>query len=258
MDEGAQTIASFTGILLKRDHTIGQKFVQLVFREQDKNVLCISANPKTATLPVGQMYYVEGMLRSKGKYSFVLDPRIDLLKKHWHPIRRILYAGIGVAFFTSLGGIAYMLQGSPTATKLTSSKQAVIQAATNTVVQPAPTPPRTPVSTSSPSPAPVVARHAVVKAPITVSTSVPAPVPAPVPAIVTPAVTAPTDMCTTQVILRDTLQQADTSVAGTVLQQGADGSKQVCSLSGTTVITAPVTETVSSGPAAPDTGVPTS
>jgi hypothetical protein len=51
-----------------------QRFVQLVFREDDKDWLCVSSDPRTVTLPVGQNYRIEGIFKQRGERAFVYDP----------------------------------------------------------------------------------------------------------------------------------------------------------------------------------------
>jgi hypothetical protein len=74
-----QTIASFTGTLLRREKG-SNNVVQLVFREKDNNVLCVSSDPSTARLAVGGRYRIEGIFRKAGKRPFIQNPRIQLIK----------------------------------------------------------------------------------------------------------------------------------------------------------------------------------
>lgn len=72
-------------------------------------------NPRTATLPVGQTYKVEGAFKYRGERAFVFDPKIAALKKHWRPIRRVVFGAVLVSCVAGLGGVAYMQQrgGTP-------------------------------------------------------------------------------------------------------------------------------------------------
>ena len=168
---GSQTIASFTGTLLRRKHELGDKFVQLVFREDDHDVLCVSTNPQTAVLPVGQVYRVEGAFREQAGRAFVQDPRIMQLKKHWSLIKRLI-VGVVVVGILGAGGTAFALHdhSAPTTvppvpapkvtqvTKQTPTSPVIVQA------QPAPT-----------TPAPVTHAVAVTKKPVVKTTAATSP-----------------------------------------------------------------------------------
>jgi len=103
-----QTMANFTGTLLRRKHELGEKFVELVFRDNDHDVLCISTNLRTATLPVGQSYRIKGAFTYRGKRAFVLDPKIADPKRHWRTARRAMLAVIALGCVSGAGGVAYV------------------------------------------------------------------------------------------------------------------------------------------------------
>lgn len=193
MQQGSTpAIASFTGTLLRREHTLGQKFVQLVFRENDQNVLCVSTDTKNAALLVGQAYRVEGALREKSGRSFIQDPRITQLKKHWSLIKRVVVGIVVVGVLAGLGGTAFALRdhSAPASVPLQTPQVAKPAAEKVTAVTPASAP------AVQPAPAPAApATHAVVTAvrkinprPVTLAQTTPtAPAVSPIP----PQQTAP-------------------------------------------------------------------
>jgi hypothetical protein len=259
MVQSTPTVANFTGTLLRHEHKLGQKFVQLVFREADKNVLCVSTDPRTATLMVGQTYHVEGTFKYRGERPFVYDPAIAPLKKNWIPSlsRRNALIASGLFVIIILSG-AMLTQSSPAKAAKAASTQSISQTAVHKPV----TPPA-PAATATPTPAPVYYSPVVLRqvskpkstpTPTTTTTTPSAPS-----VVSTPTATSPTapaasatpasDVCTTETIAFTIQSMSDTSVAGTVLQSGVNGSEQVCTISGTTVTTQPVSEIISTGPA---------
>ena len=157
MEQGTSTTASFTGTLLRREHTLGERFVQLVFREENRDVLCVSTNPRAATLPIGQDYRVQGVFKQHGTREFIYDPKVALLKKHWRPIRRVMFVVIVVTCVAGLGSVGYMEQHSTTPKKSlpsTPAQHAVFDTPPSTPA--APTAATTPTSTPAPASAPAV------------------------------------------------------------------------------------------------------
>lgn len=100
MAQGSST-ASFTGILVKRDRIDSKHLVQLLFRNEDKNVLCVSADPKDNAWQVGQTYVVEGTWAEKLGHKFVRNPHIHRVKKHWSLIKK---AAVTMAALAVLAG----------------------------------------------------------------------------------------------------------------------------------------------------------
>lgn len=100
MEQGSST-TSFTGILVKRDRIDDKHLVQLLFRNDDKNVLCVSADPKDNAWQVGQTYVVEGTWAEKLGHKFVRNPHISRAKKHWSLIKK---AAVTMATLIVLAG----------------------------------------------------------------------------------------------------------------------------------------------------------
>jgi cytoskeletal protein RodZ len=95
-----QTVATFTGTLLRREKHPAKQLVQLVFREDGKNWLCLSSNPATARLDVGKNYRIEGAFKQLGHHPFIHEPSISLVKQ-----RSIaLIVGISVGAIILLAG----------------------------------------------------------------------------------------------------------------------------------------------------------
>jgi hypothetical protein len=244
--DGAQTIASFTGTLLRREHTVGQKFVQLVFRENDKDVLCISTDPKDSAWQIGQAYHVEGTFRERAGRVFIQDPRITRLKKHWSLAKRLV-VGTAVVAIIGVGGTVFALHGHAAPVPVPSAPEV---AQTTVATTETPTPPAATPAVSTPTaPAPVTSAVATTKKTSKVIVTTPA-VTTPAPAVATTP--APVDTCTTQVVPFDTVYHEDDSLdpgtTGPSTQTGAYGSEQVCSISGVKITTAPISEIISVGP----------
>jgi hypothetical protein len=106
LDTGTQTIATFTGTLLRREHDLGQKFVQLVFREGDKNWLCISSKLSNAKLAIGQKYKIEGMFKQVGERTYIHEPKIELSKRHI-PVKRLSIVAGAITALVTVGGVAF-------------------------------------------------------------------------------------------------------------------------------------------------------
>lgn len=160
--------------------------VQLLFRQDDENVLCVSMDPKDAVWQVGQLYKVEGALAEKLGRKFVQNPHITLVKKHWPAIRKI---GIGVAVLAILGG-----SGSVFALHTIDGGEPVpaVPAVTHHALPAATSAPSAPVvTTPAPAPAPTPAAAPAVKK--TTTKAVPAKTAAAV-----PAAPAPTPVVTQQ------------------------------------------------------------
>jgi cytoskeletal protein RodZ len=233
MEQGTSTTASFTGTLLRREHTLGERFVQLVFREDDRDVLCVSTNPRAATLPIGQSYHVEGVFKQRGTREFIYDPKVALLKKHWRPIRRMMFVVIVVTCVAGLGSVAYMQHG--TAKKPSPSMPA--QHAVVTTPLTAQTTPSTVTTTSTPTPTSTSAPAVATTKPVTKKTTS-----TPVTATASDdsgTAAAQTDVCTnvdvpfTSETTNDPTQPLGYSE---ITQTGQDGTNQVCTVSGTTTV----------------------
>jgi hypothetical protein len=205
----SQSITSFTGTLLRREHTLGQKFVQLVFRDNGTNRLCVSTNPRTATLPIGQKYEIKGVFKSNEGREFLLDPEIALFKKHWRPVRRILFVSGIVLCVSTFGGVAYMQEGS-TPVKSTSIKQSSnTSPATSNTVKPSVQSAQTPVQTPSVSaPTSTTPTRTTYKRTTTSIATNPTPTPSPTP---TSNVPITTDIPPIQAPVQPTTNSPDTS-----------------------------------------------
>ncbi len=100
MSHAATQKATFTGTLLRREHTLGQKVVRLIFRDADKDWLCLSSNLTNIKLEVGQQYHIRGMLRSLGDRTYVHEPRIALIGSRVASLRR-LGLGVGIVLLVA-------------------------------------------------------------------------------------------------------------------------------------------------------------
>jgi hypothetical protein len=230
---GTQTVATFTGTLLRREHTIGQKFVQLVFREGDKNWLCISSKLTNAKLGIGQTYKIEGIFKQAGDRAYIHEPKIELLKRQGKAAKKRLVIGV-VALVAVLvcGGVVFALQGHShplTATNVAShtTQQPQTESGDNSAVAPATTAdtPATPTDTAATPAAPTVVSK---KTTPTANTT---------PATSSPVATAPVAYCDNPTVISFQSQQVDDAgmPVGTtqVTQVGVNGSQQVCYPDGT-------------------------
>jgi hypothetical protein len=95
-----QTIATFTGTLLKREQTAG-RFLQLVFREAEENWLCLTSNLANAKLEIGKTYHIEGTFRQLGSRQYIHEPEIELVKGRGRTLKRI---AIGIAIILLVAG----------------------------------------------------------------------------------------------------------------------------------------------------------
>jgi hypothetical protein len=243
MDQGTQTVASFTGTLLRHEHTLGQKFVQLVFRENDKNVLCVSTDARTVALTVGQIYRVEGTFKHRGEQPFTYNPQIALLKKRWVHFSRTILMCIGIVCLVVIVG-AVIMQGSPPAKPIkVTTVQQITPAATHMTVTTTPKlAPALAVTATPPKPTyhvPTVVRHTTTAPTPTPTTSsvIPAPTEA---APIVPSIPTTPDPATAPLSTPDTASGTDTNPAP------ADDS------------TAPVTTDPSTPATDPGTSIPTS
>lgn len=143
MEPGTQTIATFTGTLLRREHAVGQKFVQLIFREDDRNWLCVSSKLQNASLQIGQNYRVEGVFREVGGREFIQDPQISPAKARpggRTSRKRLLFAGIAGTVLLGIGGVAFALHsasGHSLQAANTASTTLLEQGADDTTAKPA-------------------------------------------------------------------------------------------------------------------------
>ncbi|MEJ0073552.1 MAG: hypothetical protein WDN27_05795 [Candidatus Saccharibacteria bacterium] len=108
MDQGnAQTIATFTGKLLRSERNEAKGLVQLVFREADKNWLCLSSDAQTAELPLGQEYSIEGEFKQIGDRAFIHEPNIAPLAREVKKRRWWIGAAIGAGFLLVACGVVF-------------------------------------------------------------------------------------------------------------------------------------------------------
>lgn len=108
------TIATFTGTLVRRDYTPGQRFVQLVFREGKENHLCVSSRAAAAELPIGKKYRVEGEFRQVGDRAFIHEPKIWVAQKRrqkWFLRKPVLLGSSAAAALLVVGGVVFALHG---------------------------------------------------------------------------------------------------------------------------------------------------
>jgi hypothetical protein len=167
-----QTIATFTGTLLRREHALGQKFVQLVFRENDQDWLCVSSKLAHAKLTIGQNYAIEGVFKQIGDRAYIHEPAISEAKKARRlPLKRLLITSGVFVGVIALGGAAFALHGRPK------------DLGANNVAVQTPTQPDT-TTTSTPT---AIADQTAAPAPTT-----------PAPAVTTPKVTPKKPTTTTQ------------------------------------------------------------
>jgi cytoskeletal protein RodZ len=225
-----QTIATFTGILLRRQHMPGQKLVQLVFREDDRNWLCVSSKLNYAALQVGQKYHIEGEFKYRGDKSYIHEPVVSRAKtaKRGRSRKLLFIASGAIASLVIVGGSVFALHGGHSnATDLqaaNTSVKATAQAVT-TPVRTEPTPPQTTTSTATTPPVPIT-KPTTTKPTTKKTTTVTAPVvTAPT---VTPSVS--TAYCDAAVAIPVTYtDQVDSTVdPGTVIDAGTPGSQQTC------------------------------
>lgn len=156
---GTQTIATFTGTLLRREHQIGQKFVQLIFREGDKNWLCISTNTMLTKLDVGQKYRIQGMFKSRAGCDYIHEPRVTAVRprffrlKHW-----ALRTAIVLLVATATAFAVRLVHGNlaPTSAESQGTHKAATQTPANTTTQQPATPAPEVTPTPAPTPTPVV------------------------------------------------------------------------------------------------------
>jgi hypothetical protein len=236
LDTSTQTIATFTGTLLRREHNPGQKFVQLVFREKDQDWLCISSKLVNVKLTIGQDYHIEGLFKQVGDRAYIHEPIIKVARRskgsasnkkmlHRRPV--LIGSAIAVAILV-VGGTVFALQGSPDTLKAENAssqapRQVISDTSASTTVPETPATDTTPPPETTPPPATTPTTPAPKK-------SSPAPSPTPV---VTPPVTPPPPAvpdCDGVVITAfDHLTTIDdTQPAGTVVRQGIDGQTQAC------------------------------
>jgi hypothetical protein len=80
--------------------------VQLVFREGDKNWLCISSKLSNAKLAIGQKYKIEGMFKQVGERTYIHEPKIELSKRHI-PVKRLSIVAGAITALVTVGGVAF-------------------------------------------------------------------------------------------------------------------------------------------------------
>ncbi|HSX05309.1 MAG TPA: hypothetical protein VLF69_02485 [Candidatus Saccharimonadales bacterium] len=259
-DSAVQTIASFTGTLLKRERAAGQKFVQLVFREDSENWLCISNNLADAALAVGQLYRIEGIFRKVGGRAFIQSPKITPFRKRRIKLKRIGISAAVVLVIAALTAVSVRaVNGSltPTSADTGTTQHTTAQApdtanAAATVQTPAPTDTTT---TTSPTPTPTPPKpkpHTAGTTAAVVQTQT----------STTPAVTTPDcDPIVVTPFGTQTVEDDSQPVgSSTITQTGVDGQSQTCYPDGrsaagvTTVLATEQDQITTVGPAAPPPG----
>ncbi len=250
-----QTIATFTGTLLRRERVSDHKLVQLVFREGNKNWLCVSTNPADAALAVGQTYRIKGIFKHLGKRPYIAEPNITPVKRRRVITgNRIIVSAVLLALVGSVWGVVSLLQpshvdqqvlGATSASKATSTQQTDAKAVATQVTTPAP---------AAPTPAPSTATAP--KKTTTKATTVAATTPAPQAQVQAPAqaIVPDCDVETTPFVSKTV--EDDSQVPGTVVQQGINTQTQTCYPNGReqagvlTVITQGRDEITTVGPSA--------
>jgi hypothetical protein len=171
---GTQTIAIFTGTLLKRELVGEQHIIQLVFQEGVERWLCLTSNRAHKNLDVGKQYHIEGAFRHLGSRPYIHEPVIATVTSHGR-YRKVLLIGLVATLMLSgtvfaltvhhnqpqvLGASSTAQQQPTTPPAATQPTTTVVTAATTTPTVPAITPVTTkPVSSSKKKPvlAPVAA-----------------------------------------------------------------------------------------------------
>lgn len=153
-----QTIATFKGTLLRREHAATQRLVQLVFREGRKDWLCVSRNPADAKLALGKQYYIEGIAKRHGDRIVIHDSKIELLTKKSHKVAwasalcvvLITFGGIAAAFMHKSQTHAAKPVSSKPAAAVTLQQPATQTEPTQTTPDPTPTPTTSTATTTTP------------------------------------------------------------------------------------------------------------
>jgi len=155
MDQGTEadididTTASFTGKLLRCEYTPDKKFVQLVFHEGDRDVLCVSTSRRAAELPIGRSYHVEGIFKQHGDQGFIYNPKVVLSKKQGLHVGRLAFVVVVFVGVAGFGGMTYVAKKSPTTPAPVQSVQSPADTKTDTAQA---TPAAAAVSPSSTTP----------------------------------------------------------------------------------------------------------
>lgn len=190
MEQGnPQTIASFTGTLLKRERAADNRLVQLVFREGRENVLCVSDNPADAAWPIGETYRIQGVYKQTGKRSFIAQPTIASLKQRRKlklSFNKILIIAVVLTFGGSAYGLVSLLRPAHSGQALGASTNASASGNSSTNTTPVTS---TNQSTATPSTSSV--SQTTTTSPTTQKTTTPAKTTTAAPAATTQAPTAP-------------------------------------------------------------------
>jgi len=230
-----QTIATFNGVLLRRERAAGQHFVQLVFREADKDWLCLSSNLANAKLQIGKDYRIEGIFKRLGERAYIHEPQIQLLTRQIVKRRVMISLVIALIILLTAGGIVLAASHHDTAappannTSETSGEQTSTTADNGSSNAPVNATPQTPTDTATPvaTTTPTTTKKTAQTKPApTTPTVLSSPAVAPVPYCDAPVVTQPFDSKT----VTDPTAPVDSSV---VTQQGVNGQSQTCYPDGT-------------------------
>jgi hypothetical protein len=236
MDADTETVATFTGTLLRREHGAGQKFVQLVFREGGQNWLCVSSKLSHVKLTIGQSYHVEGIFKQFGERTYIHEPKIVLSKRQL-PFKRVgiiagVVLGIGAIGITAFAAAhsdnsgAQDVAATPAAAHVASQPvQATASTDASQPVQTSPIPPTTNTSSAATTPKPT--DKTIAKASTAGSTGTSQKT---APAVATPYCDAATVLAFQVVHVDDPSLPVGTSQT---VQAGANGSSQVCYSDGT-------------------------
>lgn len=150
-DNSAQTVATFTGTLLLRKRMPGKPFVQLVFREAEKDWLCLSSNLKhVATLQIGKKYHIEGIFKTLGEHQYIHEPTIMPIAREIKKRRVIISIAMALGVVLAAGGIVLAATHDPSAPKQDTPTNTSAQQQTSTTDD---TYTGTPATTSDPPPA---------------------------------------------------------------------------------------------------------
>lgn len=270
-EASAQTVATFTGTLLRRKRMPGTSFVQLIFREAERDWLCLSSNLQhVASLEVGKKYQIEGIFKAIGEHEYIHEPDITPIAHEIKKRRVWISVGLGIGIVFAAGGIVLAATHDPSAPKpdssmnnTTASQQTPITdansgASTDTAAStPSTGTTSTPPATTTTTPKPKTTTTSKVTVPVVVTPPV-------TPPASTPVVTPPTPYCDSPVDIPFTnTDQPDPSQPvgySNIITHGVVGQQKTCYPDGTpasattTVITPPVNQVtdVGTGPADPN------
>lgn len=261
MSQGnTQTVATFKGTLLKREHTTGQKFVQLVFREKDKNWLCISTNLKYAKLQSGKQYRIQGISKMLGdERQYIHEPEITPVVRHLGLKQLLLSVGIVLFVATTTASAVRLMNGSltPTSAESDTGHHTVTTKTTDDTAKPEEAAQATTETTPAPTtPATTTKKKTTSSSSGSSTNNTPVVTPPPTPG---GSPQNPQPYCGEQfniVPFSSTTQEDSSHEPGYVITQGVNGYSQTCYSGvagdpGTTTVTQPITQVTAVPPPTP-------